>query len=1335
MAIESAAYFRRLARAYFRRPARAYFRRPERTGLLLAIGMLALCGAATAQKELVTTSSVIPLQHPNTYCQIYQVLDNPVGDAIMLDVCGGGGYGSLYQLKKGSSTIQTITAVIDSAGTYFNEGMAMDAKGTIYISDRYGSEHIYRVPYNPADGTYDFSASGDNWEPTLDSGYEGNGTLNMTFLDSKAKDGSGLLFVSTEIGDSIMVIPVNADGTVPVFPSGPDAGQPEFQYIIRKLTAKVQPMVVDQNGNLYFIENPYAGPSSRVTGVFFIPASAYTSCMAASASGGADPTVGCISGTETALQRIDPGNTEKFNGLTLDAAGNVYVGDQSDGYGGTRNGTLMIPNESGSPVGVSATSFNYEDAEYLEPAPSNANPTIDYRGFIWSPTGTASNWSPNGSGPIPGTGNLILMQLGTANVGATPVGMPSATGTLFYSFSGTVTPASFGGSEPSGANFSAVATNPYPPTSGTTPAVPCTAGPSATGTATMYLAYSSCEYWFSLTPQGASSVGQVSGQLSLLDASGNVIGGSTAYLSGVGVGPAVSLLTPASQAPLATGLVTPKQVAGDSVGNSYVADSGLGKVLMFPAGSTTATAGTPVGTGLTAPTGVAVDGAGNVYIGDSGKVIEVPAVNGKPNPAGQVVLQAGLGKNLNLAVDQAQNVYAADPTNGRVVRIYNPQMSMLIEGITAPPTFGTFTTPTAVATDDVGNLYVADGKSLVEVNIWGGQTTITSNLAAPVTGLAVDASGSVDVAQSSGIIRIPLETAGLNFNDAAAIDSGGVTAPTGLGLDGLGNFYVTAASYNASSVGSSGAVSTPVTTPSLLVLNGAFVNFGIVSQFTQSDPIDVNVYNIGNAPLAFTGDPTFSGADPLDYSVQADGQNPCDTTGGTTIASASACQLGVTVTAEGMAISQANMAVPTDAVNAPTATASLTAYSSDLLCRTQTTITLSPATGVVYPGATTVTATTVPDPAAPCAAGGVPQGGNITLTLAPEAKGSAESTQTAKLPISGLSTFSLTGLNGGTYAIYVAYKGDTVYGGSSSSRTFTLTVAQAKPAITLSEPVGVSPVNSTYYVLAGSNTTLQAAVTSSVGSPTGSVQFLSGSTPADPKQNPVTLNGSGVATFNTSNLAQGTYNLTAVYSSDLNFATVTSPVITIVVIPPSALITANPPAVSTAAGTAVFSTLTVTALEGYSPKLGAQLYCDPTTMPKYAECTFDVPTIDIFDNPGVPQISHVTISSNIPVNEGAVRSGSSPIAFAGLFGLGLLGLAFRGRAKLHRSGLTLACLLLMSAGAATGLTGCTNGSYSHTPAAPHVVTPSGTYHVSIYTLDLTTDKVSSLPFTLTVTIQ
>src|SRR6185312_344301 len=453
----------------------------------------------------------------------------------------------------------------------------------------------------------------------------------------------------------------------------------------------------------------------------------------------------------------------------------------------------------------------------------------------------------------------------------------------------------------------------------------------------------------------------VQGQISLLDNNSNPIGGSTAYLQGIGQGPAAALLAPVMQTPLATSLTQPAQVAGDSQGNAYVADPGQHQVLLFQGGSTTPSAGNPVLPGLTAPTGVTVDGSGDIYIADSGKVIEIPAVNGAPNPAGKSTVFSGLGNNVQLTVDGANNVYVADPDKGRVVRIYNPQTAVM-EG--TGTVGGGFTKPTAVAVDNTGNVFVADGANLVEVSVWGAQTTIANNLVPPVTGLAVDPSGSVYVAQSGGIIRIPMTSSGLNANNAASIDNTNVTAPTGLGLDALGNLYVTANSYSVTTINTTGTPLGPVTstvsTPNVLQLANAALNFGIVDTGTTTDALDISVFNIGNAPLMFsrTTPPSFSGTNATDYAIQQDGQNPCDVSGVTSVATGTACTLGVTVTAANTGLSQGNLAFATNAVNvATTSTATLAAYSENNLCRTSTTLTLNPATGVSFPGSTSASAT------------------------------------------------------------------------------------------------------------------------------------------------------------------------------------------------------------------------------------------------------------------------------------------------------------------------------------------------------------------------------------------
>ena len=435
------------------------------------------------------------------------------------------------------------------------------------------------------------------------------------------------------------------------------------------------------------------------------------------------------------------------------------------------------------------------------------------------------------------------------------------------------------------------------------------------------------------------------------------------------------------------------------------------------------------------------------------------------------------------------------------------------------------------------------------------------------------------------------------------------------------------------------------------------------------------------------------------------------------------------------------MSVPTNAINAPTITAGLAAFSENNLCRTQTTISLNPATGVVFPGSTQVTATTTPlDPT--CSPGNQPNGGKITLTLTPQTKGAAQIVYTATLS-NGSATFNATALPGGTYATYGSYKGDTIFGGSSSSRTFLFTVAPATPVVTLTEPSNTTPINGVYYVQLGVGATLQASVTSTVGTPVGSVAFMNGSQIADSTQPAVTLDGNGNATFSTQNLPAGTYSLTAVYGGDPNFASTSSPAIVFQVIPKSVLITADPASLSIAQGAAAQSTLTLTSLVGYSALTqnagGVFVACDATTLPQYSECTFNVPQVTIAS--GSSGTTTVTITTNVPVNvtptATAGLSGSrSTASLAGLFGLGCVGLAFRRRVRRTGFSIALTCLGLLMVSLGTGvLSGCTNGSYTQTPPAPHVVSPKGSYNVSFTATDAGTGQVVSLPYTLPVTVQ
>jgi len=126
-------------------------------------------------------------------------------------------------------------------------------------------------------------------------------------------------------------------------------------------------------------------------------------------------------------------------------------------------------------------------------------------------------------------------------------------------------------------------------------------------------------------------------------------------------------------------------------------------------------------------------------------------------------------------------------------------------------------------------------------------------------------------------------------------------------------------------------------------------------------------------------------------------------------------------------------------------------------------------------------------------------------------------------------TCTTSTLAAGTHNLITAvYNGDGSFYASTSA-AISGTVNQASSTTGL----GSSPNPSTY----GQSVTFTATVTSSAGTPTGSVTFKDGAATLGTGS----LNGSGQATFSTSSLGVGPHSsITAVYSGDANFSTSTS---------------------------------------------------------------------------------------------------------------------------------------------------------------------------------------------------
>jgi len=1351
MTIESAVFLRRIART---------------ACLVLVVGLI-VCGAGMAQAPIqapvpMMSGSIIPFPHGTTgsWSQVSRMAESSNGTVVFMDYA----ISELYQWTPGAAA-PVVVISSDSGGAastggtldtaWNNSGMAIDKWDNLYITDRWGNNNVrfLRAPYNKTSGTWIFTSGkfatatpqNSNWFADFAVDSTATGTQDIAIAPDPCNGGAETMYVSDASAGNIVKFTLNEDGT-----------HGTVVDLATKLMTDVSMLAVDHAGNVYFIENAYSAPSTRVNGVRIIPA-----CHAAyvgDSTGSIDKALGTVD---------DLTEGQSWKGIAVDPAGNLYLSssddvDQGNTYGGISDMVLMVPNEGTQTV----PKLVWADRVLVSPVGAGFSVLPDSRGFLWIPVNSSVNWAPEGylasttcgcfstsgkacTSTITGNYNTcvqksaVLWAPGTLNAGSSPVATAGSPTTVFFTFNQAETPSSFAFTSATSSNFiTQNVTNPWTvdPNAKVSGMAPCTAGTSygpavvPTGTSG-FVAGDQKNYWCMLNLElNASQAGAVSGELQVLDANSNVITGSNTIVTGIGEGANVSMMTNAVVQSVATGLQAPQQVAADALGNSYVADSTLHFVKEFSAGSTSAS-GVGIGTGLSSPTGVAVDGVGDVYIGDKGTVYEIPFVNGTLASSQQVALAIGLGSQLNLAVDGGGHVFVADQTNKQVVLIANPTADLMLQTEYNTPTTAavaptyvntstganvTFTGPTAIATDDSGYAYVADGGSIWQLTSMFGASQIISNLNATVTGIAVDPSGSLWLAQSSGLTWVPYDssTGVYDVNNDVTVASGLTTAPYSVALDGTENAYVT--------YGSGTTAGLTRVTP-----NGT-LDLGIVTPFVESY-LGAQLFNLGNEPLTLgtLSSDVFAGTNASDYSLLDQNDTPaCDPSSSTT--AGAYCYLDIDLTASTSGVSSSTLTVASNAVNNPNATITSTADAEvDNRPATTTTVTVNE-TASVYPGNATITVVVgatsgTPDGTVTLAITGLPR---QTLTLA-----------------NGTASYITPALNGGTYRVSATYPGTgTTFGASGQSTTFT--VATFTPTLTVGTPVGSSTTETdwqgNHYVGVGQSNTITVTVAATgVGTPTGTVRFLQNGKALDDTQDPVRLNGNGQAVFNTDNLTIGSYKLTAVYSGNTNFSAVTPTTpLAFYVIKSSVQITSTPTSLTLTPGTPVEATLTLKPLVGFTSQT-TTIECVASTLPEYSECTFTKPTnIYIGKTSGdatAPTSVVVTISTNVPVNvttSSTLATKSMRWSLAGLFGFGMLGLLV-GRKRWNRY-ITMAFLSLMLAGGAMSMTACTNAGYSTPPSAPKVTTPSGTYNVQIITLDGGTNEQTSLTspaFTLPVTVQ
>lgn len=946
-------------------------------GFAIGLLLLTLCfsGRAVGQGTvpLVTASSAAGLSHPTGWGTIQQTAIDQAGDWLVVDYANG----ALYEFPAGGGAAIVLappTPTASLGGGYQNPVIAIDPANNIYLGANWNN-CLVMFPWDAATGTWTGLSTLTPGNPTT--------TMCTNSGSNNEPEAWAQYGISDLTGSGIgyfqpWAVAIGNNNNLIVGEQGGSAGQAILSLSVTGgwsnpvkgswVWAPVQGL---SKRPIAIAQDPegnvyFVEDSGGLSGVLEVPASTTNGQYTSDAG----------------LPRVDP-NLPAVTGVITDAAGNLYISDSQEGV-------VMVPNPSGTPETSSAV--------LVAPVPARGQVAIDWaHNFMYVPTTqTQSN----------GQADVAKVGFGYAEFGASSVGQTASAGSdVVFGFNGSVTPASFTIIEDGVQK----------------PDFAITGGTCTTGVA--YAAGKSCLENLSFTP---SSVGNISAKLLMLDATNNVL--ASMVLHGLGMGANIQA-SPALQSAIGSGLMTPTQVATDTLGNVYIADPGLGTVLMYAAGSGASSTPVSIGTGLTSPTGVAVDGAGDVFIADSstGSVYEVPFGPNGLSSTGQVTLVSGLGTTgLQLAADGLDNLYIADPSNGRVVKMGDVSASTTANlGQTETMLTTGFTSPTAVAVDEANNVYVIDAVNLFELaGGTGAPVTLLNNLSG-ATGVAVDPSGAVYISSASGTTRIPFLSGALNPAGETTVAST-VSSTSSVALDRANNVYLVQASGSAVTVVSTNGTLT-LPTPAAL---------------TSSTNETAIITNTGNSTLTVTG---YTSTNAVDFTA-ADGTCEADSP----LAAGSTCQIIVTFDpgAGEQGTLTGIIGVTSNAINGPASIGAtgvgLTLANSAAslaggakaaeVVNTPITVTVAPTadTGVAPSGRVTVSYTTwnvvIPSSGANA---GIP-------TITP-----VTATATSNLT-NGSANFTLAPVLAGTQTMTVNYSGDRVYGRS----TGTLSVTVAKSAIT-----------------------------------------------------------------------------------------------------------------------------------------------------------------------------------------------------------------------------------------------------------------------------------------------
>lgn len=691
-------------------------------------------------------------------------------------------------------------------------------------------------------------------------------------------------------------------------------------------------------------------------------------------------------------------------------------------------------------------------------------------------------------------------------------------------------------------------------------------------------------------------------------------------------GVAASLLLLAAVPGQAQGVltVTPGRNVNTSAGNGSFGFSGDG------GSGTSAT--------LAMPAAVAYDSAGNLYIADAnnhvvrkvtpGGTISTVAGNGGVagfGGDGGLATAAFLDTPTGVAVDGSGNLYIADSHNHRIRKVIGASITTVagsgtagFSGDGASAIAANLNLPSAVAVDAAGNIYIADTNNQRVRKVSNGNITTIA--------------GSGDQFYAG---------------DSASATAASLDSPTGVAVDSTGNVYV-ADRHNQRirQITTAGTIST-LAGSGTINFSGSFAGDGASATAAGlAKPTGVSVDGAGNVYIADTDNHRIRQVSSGSIAtIAGNGTQGFGGDGGPLSGTVLNTPRGVTSdTAGNLAIAdtfnqrvrtalQPSLAFATTIVGGTSATQQVTLANTG-----NASITVS---SIAFTGPFTT------------AAGGTCSTTPITLAAGVSCTQNLAYTPSAIGPASGTVSFNGTGV--ASQSILLS--------GVASLASSSITVVSNNAA-----PLTTTPITFTATVKPAGPP-----------APTGTVSFYAGITLLGTSN----LSG-GTATLTTTIATAGTYNIIAIYSGDLNYASSTSPPITQVVADFNFTFAPAPGSTTSQTvlpGQAATYNLIVSALNG---PFTLPITFSYSGLPPGATATITPSSTTLGSTP-----QNVTL-----VVQTAQTSAMRYLAPTGATAVALLLLPFAGAVrKRHRKlkGITIAGFFLLGLAALTGLTGCGAG--------------------------------------------